>query len=57
MYIAAGVAGTDGMEEREPEQARVRFEAWLISTAADRRTGISDEEWELRVALGVTGNR
>lgn len=39
------------------EQARDRLEALLAATEASRRAGVSDEEWELRVALGVAGGR
>jgi hypothetical protein len=50
------------MEEYTPEQARLRLEDRLALSASapsgpTQPAGISDEEWELRVALGVAGGR
>jgi hypothetical protein len=59
-YVAAGVAsvfGADGMVEYAPEHARERLEERLTSSASARPVGISEDEWELRVALGVAGGR
>ena len=52
-YVVAGAMGVEDLGPHEPDQARTRFEEWLNSAPTDRRAGISDEDWELRVALGV----
>jgi hypothetical protein len=59
-YVAAGVAsvfGADGMEEYAPERARELLEERLTSSVSARPAGISEDEWELRIALGVAGGR
>jgi hypothetical protein len=56
LYVAAGVAsvfGASDMEEYAPEHARDLLEERLTSSATHRPAGISEEEWELRIALGV----
>jgi hypothetical protein len=52
-YVAAAVVGAEGMEEYTPEHARESLEERLISSASRRPVGISEDDWELRVALGV----
>ena len=61
-HVGAGVAavlGADGVEEFTPEHARTRLEDKLAadadeaSSGSGRPAGITDDEWELRTALGV----
>ena len=56
-YVSAGVAsvfGADGMDAYIPEQARMELEGRLAAESSVRRpVGVSEEEWELRQALGV----
>jgi hypothetical protein len=55
-YVAAGVAsvfGADGMEEYAPERARELLEERLTSDGSVRPANVSEDEWELRLALGV----
>lgn len=62
-YVSAGVAvalGAEGLEDYDPEQVRDRLNERLVAPAEavdSRPAGVSDEDWQLRVALGVAGGR